>query len=103
MTPAIPLPGPLDHDPSAEVTADLACAQLDAGLNRIALGDYDRSIAAWVAGWDASVIAAVASWLRRSYEVGITDGYRERLDEHPVIARLTARLDELERQVQGGA
>jgi hypothetical protein len=42
-------------------------------LDGIPLGDYDRRIIDWLAGWDVPTIAVVASLLRRCRWAGIYD------------------------------
>jgi hypothetical protein len=108
--PVVPLPGPLDQDPT--IASERAAAgsfvplgpvtaatMLSLALARIGIGRWDRELAGYMLG-DASTTATVASWLRRSYEAGVADGRAERVEETETIPRLqgmvtavTQRLD----------
>lgn len=122
----LPLPGPLQRDPTSEVqrlalaainpnsgagpaqkqaqvvltSQRLADAMLFSALAGINLGDWDGQIINWLREKDVSVVATVASLLRRDLEAGVESGRRERLNEHPVIAALTTRVEDLERQIE---
>lgn len=49
---------------------DNRVAALLEALDGIELGDYDRRIIDWLAGWDTSVVGTVASLLYRAREAG---------------------------------
>ena len=53
--------------------ADQTAALLEA-LDGVELGDYDRRIIEWLAGWDTSVIGTVASRFYRARATGRADG-----------------------------
>jgi hypothetical protein len=130
---ALPLPGPLHADPTGVVSA--ACgpvrsvADLSAPMRRargmlrtalldVELGPWDERIVAWLDGWDVSVVATVASLLRRAFEAGqvlsrvetggdvraAIAGARLVVDDETAEARqaLSALVDRLE-QVRAGA
>ncbi|MEU9764017.1 hypothetical protein AB0D98_30795 [Streptomyces sp. NPDC047987] len=64
-----PVPtGPVETAPRGYVTdADqrdqLLAVLADAGIE---LGAYDQRIAEWVAGWEWSTVATIASWVQRA-------------------------------------
>lgn len=68
----IPGPGQLE-----QLLATLA----DAGLK---LGTHDQRIAEWVAGWEWSTVATIASWVKRAADPLATDAteYRVHLPEN---------------------
>jgi chromosome segregation ATPase len=91
--PVLPLPGPLDVDPTGEV-ANLVTARkmLCSALDGVPQGAHDRLIVGRLAGRDISTIATVASLLRRSFEGGLAAGRTERVDEIPVITDLQEQV-----------
>lgn len=88
----IPLPGPLHTEP-LEVDHARAVAQLSEATQRLPWGAFDDRIRLWLGGKDASVVATVASWLRRASEQGTAAGRTERVDEAPTVQHLAASLD----------
>ena len=74
MANPIPHDGPLEHEPrvlfeAATMTAVNAAALADA-LEGVALGAHDRRILDWLAGWEPSTVATVASLVRRARAAG---------------------------------
>lgn len=64
--------GPIDDEPVSAIVGDplepAAHARLHAlavALAGVELGDYDRRIVDWLAGWESSTVATVCSWLGR--------------------------------------
>jgi cell division protein YceG involved in septum cleavage len=60
--------GPIDTEPigfrpSREQEAILRDLLAAAGVE---LGAYDERIATWLAGWDWSTVAVIASWIQRA-------------------------------------
>ena len=43
---------------------------LRAVLAGVELGEWDRRIVAWMAGWDTCTVLTVASWIGRAREAG---------------------------------
>ncbi len=63
--PGVPA-GPLEAPPGGFVP-ECDRAEILAGvLAGIELGDWDRRIAGWLAGWDTATVLTVASWIARS-------------------------------------
>lgn len=91
---AVPLPGPLNEDPTEHI-GNLVTArrQLAAAVSGIDLGHHDLRIVAWVQGKDISVIATLASLLRRAWEAGIAAGRAERVDEAPAVLAAREEAD----------
>ena len=58
----LPPPGFVPEGEQAEILAGV--------LAGIELGAWDRRIAGWLAGWDASTVLTVASWIARSRAAG---------------------------------
>jgi hypothetical protein len=58
----VPPRGFVPEAEQAEILADV--------LAGIELGAWDRRIVAWLAGWDASTVLTVASWIVRSQMAG---------------------------------
>ena len=57
---------------AAGVRAQAGQAEILAGvLAGIELGAWDRRILEWMAGWDASTVLTVASWIARSRAAGM--------------------------------
>jgi hypothetical protein len=54
---------PLDYRPHAEQEAILRDTLAGAGVE---LGAYDERIVPWLAGWDWSTFAVIASWIQRA-------------------------------------
>jgi len=67
--PAVPA-GPVEDAPEGFLPRAVLERVLEDALAGIALGAYDRRIAAWVAGWDASTVLTVASWVTRARAEG---------------------------------
>lgn len=98
--PRIPVPGPLDHGPHWTVCAQ-SIEQLTYALDRITLGIYDRQVRDDVVGrLDPGGIAAVASWLRRTFDAGVAAGRRERVDETDRVQRLEADVALMRSEVE---
>lgn len=55
---------PLGFRPDDEQLAILHDALHAAGVE---LGDYDQRIAAWLARWEWSTVAVIASWIQRAH------------------------------------
>lgn len=60
--------GPIDREPIGfrprdEQEATLHEVLATAGVD---LGAYDAKIVAWVAGWERSTVAVIASWVQRA-------------------------------------
>lgn len=69
--------GPIESEPlhaivpaPGESPRRAATAALLAALDGVELGAYDRTILAWLAGWEPSTVATVCSWLKRVREAG---------------------------------
>jgi hypothetical protein len=106
----LPLPGPLEEDPTGEVyelagpdahnprtnrPLELSRTMLRTALVDVERGAYDERIIAWLAGWDVSTIATVASLFCRCYEAGSAAGRAERSEERPTVKRLRANIARL--------
>jgi hypothetical protein len=76
----LPIDTPLDREPDARSVEALEMWRV-ALLHVGTLGGWDRTIAAWLSGKDAGIIASVAAWLRRAWQAGLLAGRREVLDE----------------------
>lgn len=67
MEPNVPVEpistAPVGYVPEADQLAVLIKELHSAGVE---LGTYDERIAKWVAGWDWSTVATVASWIYRA-------------------------------------
>ncbi len=62
--------GPVEAPPRG-VVPEAGRAEILAGvLAGIELGAWDRRILEWMAGWDASTVLTVASWLARARTAG---------------------------------
>lgn len=59
---------PLDVAPNGFVPTEKQQAALLAELAQagVELGEYDKRMVAWVAGWDWMTVATIASWIRRA-------------------------------------
>jgi hypothetical protein len=64
--------GPIRSTPRGFVPDDEQLRALLAELEAagVELGAYDRRLAEWVAGWDWSTVATIASWVRRAAAKG---------------------------------
>jgi hypothetical protein len=58
----VPPPGFVPKAGQAEILAGV--------LDGIELGAWDRRIVEWMAGWDASTVLTVASWIARARAAG---------------------------------
>ena len=58
--------GPVETPPLGFVPQAEQAEILAAGLAGIELGAWDRRILEWMAGWDASTVLTVVSWVARS-------------------------------------
>jgi hypothetical protein len=67
--PAVPA-GPVREAPAGFVPECARAEVLAGALAGIELGDWDRRIAGWLAGWDASTVVTVASWIARARDAG---------------------------------
>jgi hypothetical protein len=94
--PVMPLPGPLDAEPLADLRAaalalgldetqrpsgTVARAMLATAVEGLPLGAYDERILGWLSGWDSGTTAAVASLLRRAWTAGLQAGRMEIREE----------------------
>lgn len=119
VRPALPLPGPLDEDPTGQVygiaaeptrmldgvvhdRADhLARAMLTSALVDVELGAYDERIVQWLMRWDVGTIATVASLLRRAWQAGVAAGRVEAAEELAAIVEWR-EVDALVRRLRDG-
>ena len=62
--------GPVEVPPAGFVPEGEQAEILAAVLAGIELGAWDRRIAGWLAGWDASTVLTIASWIARSRAAG---------------------------------
>ncbi len=62
--------GPVEAPPRGFVPRAEQAEILAAALAGIELGEWDRRILEWMAGWDASTVLTVASWIVRSRAAG---------------------------------
>jgi hypothetical protein len=69
-------------------TAALNLADLDGALSGVELGDWDRRIVEWLAGWEPSTVAVVCGLIRRARETGLP-----RADVSTVFAALEEAAD----------
>ena len=69
-------------------TAALNLADLDGALSGVELGDWDRRIVEWLAGWEPSTVAVVCGLIRRAREAGLP-----RADVSTVFAALEEAAD----------
>ncbi len=67
--PGVPA-GPLESAPGGFVPQAERSVILAEVLGGVELGAWDRRIAEWMAGWDASTVLTVASWIARAREAG---------------------------------
>jgi hypothetical protein len=67
--PAVPA-GPVEEAPEGFFSRSVLERVLEDALAGVGLGAYDRKIAAWMAGWDASTVLTVASWVTRARAEG---------------------------------
>jgi hypothetical protein len=58
--------GPVETPPRGFVPQAEQAEILAGVLAGIELGAWDRRIAEWLAGWDASTVLTIASWIARS-------------------------------------
>ena len=62
--------GPVEVAPAGFVPGAVQAEILADALAGIELGAWDRRIAEWLAGWDASTVLTVASWIGRARAAG---------------------------------
>ena len=62
--------GPVEVAPSGFVPEGERAEVLGDALAGIELGDWDRRVAGWLAGWDAGTVLTVASWIARARAAG---------------------------------
>ena len=62
--------GPVEVPPPGFVPGAVQAEILAGALAGIELGAWDRRILEWMAGWDASTVLTVASWIARSRAAG---------------------------------
>ncbi len=67
--PGVPA-GPVETPPRGFVPSVEQAEILAGVLAGIELGAWDRRILEWMAGWDASTVLTVASWIARSRAAG---------------------------------
>ena len=67
--PGVPA-GPVEAPPRGFVPPAEQAEILAGVLAGIELGAWDRRILEWMAGWDASTVLTVASWIARSRAAG---------------------------------
>ncbi len=67
--PGVPA-GPAERPPAGFVPRAGQEEILRAVLAGVELGEWDRRIVAWMAGWDASTVLTVASWIVRARAAG---------------------------------
>lgn len=68
--PAVPAVPP--HAAPAGFAPESVRTEILAGvLAGIEMGDWDRRVAGWLAGWDAATVLTVASWIARAREAGL--------------------------------
>ena len=63
---------PYDHCPPEHMSS-LCRAELLEVLEGVELGEYDRRIVDWLAGWDTATVATVVSLLHRVRAAGAGD------------------------------
>ena len=68
--------GPVEAPPRGFVPRAEQAEILAGVLAGIELGAWDRRILEWMAGWDASTVLTVASWIARSRAAGTARGQR---------------------------
>ncbi|GAB2818678.1 hypothetical protein [Lentzea nigeriaca] len=61
---------PVQVSPSGCKPADEQAQDLLQALRGVELGDYDRRIVQWLAGWDAAVVETVVSLIYRARQAG---------------------------------
>ena len=62
--------GPLEPAPGGFVPRAGQAEILAGVLAGVELGAWDRRIVEWMAGWDASTVLTVASWIARARAAG---------------------------------
>ncbi len=62
--------GPVEAAPGGFVPGAEQAEILAGVLTGIELGAWDRRILEWLAGWDASTVLTIASWIARSRAAG---------------------------------
>ena len=67
--PGVPA-GPVEEPPRGFVPRAGQAEILAGVLAGIELGAWDRRIVEWMAGWDASAVLTVASWIARARAAG---------------------------------
>lgn len=67
--PGVPA-GPVEEPPGGFVPEAERARILAGVLAGIELGEWDRRIAGWLAGWDAATALTIASWIARAREAG---------------------------------
>ena len=98
---AIPMPGPLEADPAGTVDLATARAQLDEVTSGLPLGAWDQQVIEQFGAMatpviaPVSLIATVASWLRRARNAGVEAGRREAVDTTPAVDVLAAEVNRL--------
>ncbi len=69
VRPAVPA-GPVQAAPAGFVPEGVRAEILAGALAGLELGEHDRRIARWLAGWDAATVVTVASWIARARDAG---------------------------------
>ena len=67
--PAVPA-GPVCAAPAGFAPERVRAEILAVAMAGIEMGEHDRRVAAWLAGWDAATVVTVASWIARSRAAG---------------------------------
>ena len=67
--PAVPA-GPVEDAPAGFIPRAEQQRILEDALAGIGLGGHDRRVVEWMAGWDASTVLTVASWIVRARAEG---------------------------------
>lgn len=76
--------------PNTDVpTTALNLADLDAALSCVELGDWDRRIVEWLAGWEPSTVAVVCGLIRRARATALPPA-----DRRTILAALDQAADD---------
>jgi hypothetical protein len=57
------------YDRYTDVDEGAHQAALEDALRGLKLGEYDRAMVEWLAGWETSTVATVISWIERAKKV----------------------------------
>lgn len=117
VRPVLPLAGPLEEDPTNAVeflaaepsrildgvqdrALAMARTMLASAVVDLERGAWDERVIEWLAGKDVSVIATVASLLRRAFEAGVAAGRSEVVEEQPLVQHLRREVSKLVAEVE---